>query len=219
MQGIDEMKWDISQSGRRKQNFGPKTNFKKQKLALGSFSGFPKFSKFIQDKFKNVPLLESFQTIEQCSLEYDPKKGASIDPHIDDCWIWGERVVTVNCLTDSVLTLNLYSGDNIKYNLKCVANYSDKLLEQFEDLKNLEQFRDVVIRVPMPRLSLIVMYGPPRYQWLHCILREDIKERRVCVAYREFTPPYLPDGDNYVKGNQVLYISQNFWNHNDVCVQ
>lgn len=219
MQGIDEMKWDISQSGRRKQNFGPKTNFKKQKLALGSFNGFPEFSKFIQDKFKNVPLLESFQTIEQCSLEYDPKKGASIDPHIDDCWIWGERVVTVNCLTDSVLTLNLYSGDNVKYNLNCVDRYSDKLLKQFEKLKNLEQFCDVVIRVPMPRLSLIVMYGPPRYQWLHCVLREDIKERRVCVAYREFTPTYLPDGDDFVKGNPVLNISQNFWNHNDVCVK
>lgn len=75
------------------------------KLALGTFRGFPAYSKFVQDKFKDVPLLKTFQTIEQCSLEYDPVKGASIDPHIDDCWIWGERVVTVNCLSDSVLTL------------------------------------------------------------------------------------------------------------------
>lgn len=87
------------------QNYGPKTNFKKMKLAHGNFKGFPAYSKFVQDKFKTTPLLEDFQTIEQCSLEYDPYKGASIDPHIDDCWIWGERVVTVNCLSDSVLTL------------------------------------------------------------------------------------------------------------------
>lgn len=220
MQGIDDMKWDISQSGRRKQNFGPKTNFKKQKLALGAFNGFPEFSKFIQEKFKAVPLLETFQTIEQCSLEYDPKKGSSIDPHIDDCWIWGERVVTVNCLTDSVLTLNLYAGDNLKYNLKCVDSYADKLLEHFnEDPKYFEIYRDVVIRVPMPRLSLIVMYGPPRYQWLHCVLREDIRERRVCVAYREFTPNYLADGSEFEKGKPVLDMSQHFWNHNDICVQ
>lgn len=75
------------------------------KLALGQFKGFPEFSRFIQDKLRRVPLLETFQTIEQCSLEYDPTKGASIDPHIDDCWIWGGRVVTVNCLSDSILTL------------------------------------------------------------------------------------------------------------------
>lgn len=87
------------------QNFGPKTNFKKMKLKPGNFRGFPEFSKNVQQKFQSIPLLKEFQAIEQCSLEYDPEKGASIDPHIDDCWIWGERVVTVNCLGDSVLTL------------------------------------------------------------------------------------------------------------------
>lgn len=75
------------------------------KLQARGFEGFPEFTQFIQERFKTVPLLSDFQTIEQCSLEYDPEKGASIDPHIDDCWIWGERVVTVNCLSDSVLTL------------------------------------------------------------------------------------------------------------------
>lgn len=74
---------------------------------MGSFGGFPAFSEFVQQRFREIPLLRTFQTIEQCSLEYDPTKGASIDPHIDDCWIWGERVVTVNCLSDSVLTLSL----------------------------------------------------------------------------------------------------------------
>lgn len=75
------------------------------KLALGTFRGFPQYSEFVQQRFEAVPLLSNFKTIEQCSLEYNPDKGASIDPHIDDCWIWGERVVTVNCLAESVLTL------------------------------------------------------------------------------------------------------------------
>lgn len=105
MTGIDALPWDSSQSGRRKQQYGPKTNFKKMKLATGKLKGYPKFSEFIQKRFAEVPVLSDFQTIEQCSLEYDPKKGASIDPHIDDCWIWGERIVTVNLLSDSVLTL------------------------------------------------------------------------------------------------------------------
>lgn len=76
------------------------------KLALGTFEGFPAFTSGVQNKFESEPLLRDFKTVEQCSLEYDNSKGASIDPHIDDCWVWGERVVTVNCLGDSVLTLS-----------------------------------------------------------------------------------------------------------------
>lgn len=113
--GFDGLDWDTSQSGRRKQvafvsfsislnrtsykmlthsphqNYGPRTNFKKMKLAAGKFNGFPEYSQFVQERFNEVALLRDYRTIEQCSLEYDPDKGASIDPHIDDCWIWGER--------------------------------------------------------------------------------------------------------------------------------
>nr|CAD7399024.1 unnamed protein product [Timema cristinae] len=96
MKGIDSISWDLSQSGRRKQNYGPKCNFKKKRLAPGDFKGFPEFSKFVQDKFKNVDILENYQTIEQCSLEYDPSRGASIDPHIDDCWVWGKKAKRKN---------------------------------------------------------------------------------------------------------------------------
>lgn len=75
---------------------------------MGMFQGFPAFTKFVQTKFENEPLLRDFRSVEQCSLEYDSSKGASIDPHVDDCWVWGERVVTVNCLGNSVLTLSRY---------------------------------------------------------------------------------------------------------------
>lgn len=195
MRGIDEMPWATSQSGRRKQNFGPKTNFKKQKLQCGAFAGFPAFSQFVQQRFADVPLLRTFRTIEQCSLEYAPEKGASIDPHIDDCWVWGERVVTVNLLSDAVLTLTLYDGDRQRYNLPLVAGYRQHLLGACEpDEEALAQrWANVVVRLPMPRRSLMVLFGGPRYQWEHCVLREDVRARRVCVAYREFTPPYLPE--------------------------
>lgn len=79
---------------------------------MGTFEGFPAFTKFVQTKFENEPVLQGFETVEQCSLEYDSTKGASIDPHIDDCWVWGERVVTVNCMGNSVLTLSRYANNN-----------------------------------------------------------------------------------------------------------
>lgn len=40
---VDEtLGWDNSQSGRRKKNNGPKVNFRKKKLQVGDFKGFPK---------------------------------------------------------------------------------------------------------------------------------------------------------------------------------
>lgn len=66
----------------------------------------------------------------------------------------------------------------------------------------------------MPALSLIVLYGPARYQFEHCVLREDITHRRVCLAYREFTSFYLPTGDKYENnGKDVLDRAKLFWDH------
>lgn len=61
------------------------------------------------------------------------------------------------------------------------------------------------------RLSLIVLYGPARYQFEHSVLREDIAERRICLAYREFTPMYLKAGIHGKKGQEVLVNAQHFW--------
>ncbi|RZF35459.1 hypothetical protein LSTR_LSTR014846 [Laodelphax striatellus] len=187
MNGLDSLPWDTSQSGRRKQNFGPKCNFKKRKLRAGNFGGFPASTRFIQDRFSTVDLLRDFQTIEQCSLEYDSDRGSSIDAHIDDCWIWGERIVTVNVIGDSVLTMVPYRDTNTRYNLCDAPN----------PFNNLSQSKvpNVVVKIPIPSRSLLVLYGEARYWWEHLIPREDIKGRRVCLAYREFTKPYLSCGE------------------------
>ena len=54
---------------------------------------------------KDVPQLQNFQPVELCNLDYNPERGASIDPHIDDTWLWGEHLVTVNLLADTFLLL------------------------------------------------------------------------------------------------------------------
>ncbi|XP_016842423.1 alpha-ketoglutarate-dependent dioxygenase alkB homolog 4 [Nasonia vitripennis] len=200
---LDLLPWEISQSGRRKQNFGPKTNFKKKRLRMGNFIGFPESTKFVQDKFNDVKELKNFQTIEQCSLEYDSQRGASIDPHIDDCWIWGERIVTVNILGDSVLTMTPYRGSSNKYNLDCVESLQNQAAPE----------QNIVVRLPMPEGSLMVLHGAARYSWEHAVLREDINLRRICLAYREFTPPYLPDdkGNCNEESREILERALNFW--------
>lgn len=218
--GIDSMPWSLSQSGRRKQNFGPKCNFKKRKLQVGDFNGFPEFSRFIQEKFKERAILKDFQTIEQCSLEYDPEKGASIDPHVDDCWVWGERIVTVNLLSDSVLTMT-YNDQPGKYNLDCVKEYPAVLDCTGNKSVTKDPFKitvgssknSPVVRIPMPKRSLLILYNSARYDWEHRILRGDITERRVCLAYREFTPFYLKGG-HYDRSKMIFDRAKCFFDTN-----
>ena len=220
---LDDLPWDVSQSGRRKQNFGPRANFKKRKVKVGPFKGFPKSTKFIQDRFSTVPMLEDYKTVEQCSIEYRPETGARIDPHIDDCWVWGERIVQLNLLSDSFLTLIPFQGDEktpSRYNLPDVKNYP-RILNCHGDVQYNPFRKDAnwnvstnfqvdhpaenySIRIPLPRRSLLVLFGNPRYNWEHCILRKDIESRRIVIAYRELTPPYLPNGPDEIIGRDIL---------------
>jgi hypothetical protein len=52
-----------------------------------------------------------------------------------------------------------------------------------------------------------------RYKWEHSILREDINSRRVCLAYRELTSPYLPDdsGNCDTESFEILQKAMHFW--------
>ena len=257
MADIDAMPWDPSQSGRRKQNFGPKANFNRRKLKMGAFQGFPEFGRRVQERLTSDRVLSGYQTIEQCSLEYRPSEGACISPHIDDCWVWGERVVTLSLLSDSVLTMVRYTGGQDRYNLTyepaCRYNQPRINQETGGDAGHVDQLQirgsgktterqDGVttgapdssaakessnltngnsaagsnssrspglpepllwhqldpaptVRLPMPPRSLLVLRGEARYEWLHGILRSDITERRVCLALREFTPAFMPGGE------------------------
>lgn len=89
------------------QDFGPQVNFKKRKLKEKNFTGLPQFSKVLVERlWSMVPTLSDFQPVELCNLEYVPHRGSSIDPHFDDFWVWGDRLVTLNLLSQSTLTFS-----------------------------------------------------------------------------------------------------------------
>lgn len=117
----------------------------------------------------------------------------------------------MNCLADSILTLVPYKGDAKKYNLELVESYRDSLLAPLIGSDELAKYEGILVKVPMPSRSLIVLYGPARYQFEHSVLREDINTRRVCIAYREFTPSYLSGGTEVDKGSAVLQTATKFW--------
>ncbi|XP_038146303.1 alpha-ketoglutarate-dependent dioxygenase alkB homolog 4 isoform X2 [Cyprinodon tularosa] len=184
---MDQDVWNPSQSGRRKQDYGPKVNFKKRKVRLASFNGLPALSQKLVLRMQQVPNLEDFQPVEQCNLDYHPQRGSAIDPHLDDSWLWGERLVTLNMLSDTVLTMSLEQG-----------------------LPEQGLTGEVCVAVRLPRRCLVVLYGEARHRWKHAIHREDIQERRVCSTYRELSAEFLPAGQQVKLGAELLNIASTF---------
>ena len=101
---IDSIDWKNSQSGRRKQNYGPKINFKRKKIKLGDFSGLPPYAETLVGRINSLKTFNAFKPVEFCNLEYSAENGASIDPHFDDKWVWGDRLISISTLSDSVIT-------------------------------------------------------------------------------------------------------------------
>jgi alkylated DNA repair protein alkB family protein 4 len=180
---VDSAQWVESQSGRRKQDFGPKINFKKRKVTSHHFKLPDYIRPFVQrmnETMQVVPVDQcTFQPVELCNLDYDPSRGSSIDPHLDDEWIWGERLVTINLLSSTVLTFThpLSHGT-------------------------------LAVHLPMPSRSLVVVQGLARHEWKHSILRENIHHRRLAMTLRELSDSFLKGGDEENKGQMLLSMAQ-----------
>ncbi|CAH1231632.1 ALKBH4 [Branchiostoma lanceolatum] len=245
---IEGAEWKMSQSGRKKQDFGPKVNFKKKKLKLGGFTGLPNFSASLLDRMKSHDLLKDFTPVEQCHLDYDPSRGSAIDPHFDDFWLWGERLVTVNLLADSVLTMSceekgkvevtIQQTSNCEHGKKPVARTSSTLdyevlvpsnkrssqstavtvvdpqdMTGSQDMlieSNSLRYCDAEVAIPMPRRSLLVVYGDARHKWMHAIHREDITGRRIAVTLRELSSEFSADGVHSQTGKELIEVALSF---------
>lgn len=157
-------------------------NFKKRRVRLGGFSGLPVSSRKLLERMQREPFLSDFRPVEQCNLDYHPERGSAIDPHLDDSWLWGERLVTVNMLSDTTLTMSLQ-----------------------EDLSG-----EVQVAVRLPRRCLLVLYDDARHKWKHALHREDVEDRRVCSTFRELSAEFLPGGQEAQLGAQLMDIALSF---------
>ena len=155
-------------------------NFKKKKLRADKFSGLPSYARFLYDRMQGLLQLSDFQPVELCNLEYMSDRGAAIDPHFDDFWLWGERLVTLNLLSDSVLS---FTKDSLP---------------------------DVEVHVPLTRRSLIVVSGDARKVWKHGIHRQHIAGKRIAMTLRELTPEFLEGGDRAAEGKSLLDVALTF---------
>ena len=129
------------------------------------------------ERLKRMPNFENFIPVEQCNLEYTPERGSAIDPHFDDFWLWGERLITLNLLSPTHLNMTR------------------------DDLPNVE------VDITLPRRSLIILSGAARYEWKHGIHRKHIMGTRLAVTYREFTPEFLAGGPQETIGKEVIDVA------------
>lgn len=150
--------WKDSQSGRRKQEYGPKRNFKKKKVKPAESPGMPSVLQTVfgvASRFALEKTHEIFEVAEANVLEYCENRLSSFDPHIDDTWLWGRRIVGVNLLEDCPFTFVNASGVSV-----CVL---------------------------LPRRSLFILSGKSRYEWMHGIHPDHVKGRRVSITLRELS--------------------------------
>ncbi|KAH9582115.1 hypothetical protein LSM04_005326 [Trypanosoma melophagium] len=150
--------WKLSQSGRRKQDFGPKANFKKQKLKPSDLPGMPKQLQKILEKVSFLVKRETkkeYCIVEASVLEYTCERSSSIDPHVDDTWLWGNRVAGLNMLEDTVMTF---------------VNSEEKAVDLY-----------------LVRGAFFLLSDKSRYNWMHGIRLNNIKNRRISITFRELS--------------------------------
>ncbi|XP_051847831.1 alpha-ketoglutarate-dependent dioxygenase alkB homolog 4 [Antechinus flavipes] len=214
---MDQDDWKLSQSGRRKQDYGPRVNFRKQKLKPGSFAGLPSFSREIVQRMGTYPVLERFLPVEQCNLDYHPERGSAIDPHLDDSWLWGERLVSLNLLSPTVLSMSQDSGERLQ--LLSVAQQRTRNSGPNDpktgDLSDSPSPRSVPcdqveVAIRLPARSLLVLSGAARYQWKHAIHRQYIESHRICATFRELSAEFCPGGKQGELGQELLEIALSF---------
>ncbi|KEG11407.1 alkylated DNA repair protein alkB like protein 4 [Trypanosoma grayi] len=158
--------WKPSQSGRRKQDFGPRANFKKRKLRVPGTPWMPQQLKDVLGKVSSFVTQQSgkpFCIVEASVLEYTSENSSSIDPHIDDTWLWGDRIGGLNLLEDAVMTFVHGNGTAV----------------------------DVFI----PRGAFFLLSKDSRFIWMHGIRQENIRNRRISITVRELAEDLEVDAE------------------------
>jgi DNA N6-methyl adenine demethylase len=182
---IDNAAFRSAQSGKMKQHYGVRVNFKKQRILLGDFSGLPGYVRRLEDIARQrlaedeqaTAALRSFVAMDAFVLRYAPERQSNLDLHTDDTFSYGEVILGLSMGSDSVLTF----------------------VRQASDARS-----PYGVRVPIPARSLSVLFGDARSSWRHGILAGDIQSQRTSVTVRTLSDE-LKASDI---GRQVLDIAR-----------
>lgn len=150
--------WKLSQSGRRKQDYGPQVNFKKRKLKCpDNFQGLPHSIDLVLPRIHTgLGLLLDHAWHEMVVQEYAVSRGSSIDLHVDHSWVWADGILDLSLAADCIMTF---------------ANPKE----------------GVYYDVGLPRRSACLIAGPSQTQWMHGIRRDNAclgGDTRVSITLR-----------------------------------
>ena len=178
---MNKSEWVSSQSGRFKQDYGPQVNFKQRKIKSSKFTGLPFYSKFLIERLNQLDqnVIDGFKPVELCNLKYDSSRASCIDPHFDDFWLWGDRLITFSLVSNTFYTLIPGNDDS------------------------LQSYKDCEILVPLQRLSLIILNNDARTKWMHSIKRSHISSTRIAITLRELSDEFKFPNEKGLLGKQI----------------
>ena len=202
-------------------------NFKKQKVKTQVFTGLPAFSEALVARMKNTKVLCDFEPVELCNLEYLPHRGAAIAAHKDDSWLWGERLVTINLLSDTKYTMTwdakqMAANGDSKQTVESDSERTGRtqtipsqILSSSHHMGCASIDLDidltkVAVEISIPARALIVLHGEARHRWLHAIHSRHITERRVGITLRELSDVFRNDGPLEQIGDELLQKAASF---------
>uniref|UniRef100_A0A5K3FRG9 Fe2OG dioxygenase domain-containing protein n=1 Tax=Mesocestoides corti TaxID=53468 RepID=A0A5K3FRG9_MESCO len=188
---IDASPWVPSQSGRSKQDYGAKVNFKKRRISTKYFTGLPDYSRSLVERLhhrmrNNGARFKDFYPVELCNLEYLPERGAAIVPHLDDTWLWGERLVLLNLASPTRMTFTLpANGPGVPGEWERYKTFAASYLPPSQ------AGLPPSVAVSLPRRSLLIIADKARFTWLHAINRNEVLMRRLSLTMRELSNEFL----------------------------
>lgn len=170
LEEIESRPFKPAQSGKGKQHFGPRMNFRRQRMNLRNFEGLPSFAHELERRVRARAALEeapgltqaldSYVTTDTFVLRYDAAQASNLDLHVDDTFAYGELILDLSLENDGWLTF--LDGDpqsGVDRAFSCV-------------------------RAALPARSMALLFGPARYAWFHGIRAEDTIGRRTSITLR-----------------------------------
>ena len=157
---IERHPFKASQSGKWKQHFGPRMNFRKRRMNVSGFEGVPHYARDLEARLRKrggdaelTRALEGFRVTDVFVLRYHASERSNLDLHTDDLFAYGEVILDLSLESDSVLSF---------YHPASGAG----------------------VRAALPARSLAVLFGPARVEWEHAILADDVDGRRTSITLR-----------------------------------
>ncbi len=191
-----------SQSGKRKQHFGPRFNFVRRRMNADRFTGLPASAHALEARLRACvardgrgdpadlvrcrAALADYTTTDVFVLRYAESERSNLDFHVDDLHAYGEAILDVSLDSDSALSFLGPEAAPAGAGIRAAdrVDRTDRVDPAERPARQDPDAGRVCVRVPLPARSIAVVYGSARFAWQHAILADDIRGVRTSITLR-----------------------------------